>query len=245
MNEAPAALEAIDVSFAYRAGRPVLRAVSLEAHPGEVTMVLGVSGSGKTTLLKLCKGLLAPQKGTVRILGQRVSPAVGRGPLDPRVAYIPQQLGLVRTLSVVDNVLTGALGRLPAVSSLLHAFPGAERDRAEDLLARVGLRHKTDEKVFALSGGERQRVAIARALMQAPSVLLADEFISDLDPVTGETIMRIISAIAGEGVAVLMTTHEMQVVRTYGSHVAVLRDGAKVLDLRTRPDFEEIVAAFR
>ena len=245
MSEAPAALEAIDLSFAYRAGRPVLRALTLAAHTGEVTMVLGVSGSGKTTLLKLCKGLLAPQKGTVRVLGQPVAPAVGRGQLDPRVAYIPQQLGLVRTLSVIDNVLTGALGRLPGVPTLLHAFPGSERDRAEDLLARVGLGHKTDERVFALSGGERQRVAIARALMQTPAVLLADEFISDLDPVTGETIMRIVSGIASEGVAVLMTTHEMQVVRAYGGHVAVLRDGEKVLDVRTRPDLDQIVAAFR
>jgi phosphonate transport system ATP-binding protein len=245
MSDGRPALEAIDVSFAYRAGRPVLRGVSVETRPGEVTMVLGVSGSGKTTLLKLCKGLLAPQKGTVRVLGQPVSHAVGRGQLDPRVAYIPQQLGLVRTLSVIDNVLTGALGRLSVVPTLLHTFPGAERDRAEDLLARVGLRHKTDERVFALSGGERQRVAIARALMQTPSVLLADEFISDLDPVTGETIMQIISGIAREGVAVLMTTHEMQVVRAYGGHVAVLRAGEKVLDVRTRPDLDQIVAAFR
>jgi phosphonate transport system ATP-binding protein len=245
MSEAPPALEAIDLSFAYRAGRPVLRAVTLAVHPGQITMVLGVSGSGKTTLLKLCKGLLAPQKGTVRVLGQPVAPAVGRGRLDPRVAYIPQQLGLIRTLSVIDNVLAGSLGRLPVLPTLLHAFPGPERARAEDLLTRVGLRHKTDERVFALSGGERQRVAIARALMQTPAVLLADEFISDLDPVTAETIMRIVSDIAAEGVAVLMTTHEMQVVRAYGGHVAVLRAGEKVLDVRTRPDLEQIVAAFR
>ena len=245
MSEELSALEAIDLSFGYRAGRPVLKDVDLAARAGEVTMVLGVSGSGKTTLLKICKGLLAPQKGTVRILGQPVATAAARGRLDPRVAYIPQQLGLVRTLSVVENVLTGALARLPVVPSLIGAFPAVEQELAEDLLGRVGIRHKAKEKVFALSGGERQRVAIARALMQVPEVLLADEFISDLDPVTSETIMRIISQIAGEGVAVVMTTHEMEIVRAYGEHVVVLRDGEKVLDLGARPEFDQIVAAFR
>jgi ABC-type phosphate/phosphonate transport system ATPase subunit len=81
--------------------------------------------------------------------------------------------------------------------------------------------------------------------MQVPQVLLADEFISDLDPVTSETIMRIISRIANEGVAVVMTTHEMDIVRAYGGHVVVLRDGEKVLDLGARPEFDQIVAAFR
>jgi phosphonate transport system ATP-binding protein len=145
----------------------------------------------------------------------------------------------------LENVLTGALARLPVVPSLIGAFPAVEHRLAEDVLERVGIRHKAQEKVFALSGGERQRVAIARALMQVPQVLLADEFISDLDPVTSETIMRTISRIANEGVAVVMTTHEMDIVRAYGGHVVVLRDGEKVLDLGTRPEFDQIVAAFR
>jgi phosphonate transport system ATP-binding protein len=240
-----AALEVTGVSFAYRAGRPVLRAVDLDARAGEVTMILGVSGSGKTTLLKLCKGLLAPQHGNVRVLGEPVDAAVGRGRLDARVAYIPQQLGLARTLSVMENVLTGALARLPILPSLVGAAPDAERRRATDLLDRMGIAGKAQEKVFALSGGERQRVAIARALMQQPEVLLADEFISDLDPVTSETIMRIVAGIAGEGVAVIMTTHEMEVVRAHAGHVVVLRAGEKVLDVRTQPELDQIVAAFR
>jgi phosphonate transport system ATP-binding protein len=245
VTEALPALETTELTFAYRAGQPVLRNVALSARAGEVTMVLGVSGSGKTTLLKLCKGLLVSQKGTVRVLGQPVAPAAGRGRLDSRVAYIPQQLGLVRTLSVMENVLTGALARLPVAPSLVGAFPAVEQKLAEELLGRVGIRQKAQEKVFALSGGERQRVAIARALMQVPQVLLADEFISDLDPVTSEMIMRIISRIADEGVAVVMTTHEMGIVRAYGGHVVVLRNGEKVLDLEARPEFDEIVAAFR
>jgi phosphonate transport system ATP-binding protein len=208
-------------------------------------MILGMSGSGKTTLLKLIKGLLTPGSGAIRVLGGPVAGARGRGRLDPRVAYIPQQLGLTRTLSVMENVLTGALARVPVAASVLGWMPDGERERATELLAKLALGGKAGEKVYALSGGERQRVAIARALMQSPRVLLADEFISDLDPVTTETIMAVIAEIARSGVTVVMTTHEMDVVRTYADHVVVLRDGAKVLDLREKPPLERIVAAFR
>lgn len=245
MTQQGAALEISEISYSYSSGRPVLRGIDLDAAPGEVTMVLGMSGSGKTTLLKLCKGLLAPRSGSVRILGEPVTAAPGRGRLDPRVAYIPQQLGLVRTMTALENVMTGALARLTGLASLGGWPPAAERARAEELLDRVGLGGKAGERVFALSGGERQRVAISRALMQDPRVLLADEFISDLDPVTTARIMDVIGEIARTGVTVLMTTHEMEVVRSHAGHVVVLRDGAKVLDMRERPELERIVAAFR
>lgn len=245
MTEQGAALEVSDLSYAYSSGRPVLKRIDLDARPGEVTMILGMSGSGKTTLLKLCKGLLAPRAGSVRLLGETVTAAPGRGRLDPRVAYIPQQLGLVRTMTALENVMTGALARMPGLASLVGWPPAPERARAEELLERVGIGDKAGERVFALSGGERQRVAISRALMQEPRVLLADEFISDLDPVTTGKIMDVIGEIARAGVTVVMTTHEMEVVRSHADHVVVLRDGAKVLDMRERPELERIVAAFR
>jgi phosphonate transport system ATP-binding protein len=208
-------------------------------------MVLGMSGSGKTTLLKLCKGLLKPQRGEVRLLGEPVVSAPQRGRLDRRVAYIPQQLGLVRTLSALDNAVTGALSRVGGIPSFLKLIPENEVRQARELLARLGIGHKTDEKVYALSGGERQRVAIARALMQQPHVLLADEFISDLDPLTSAEIMTIVRDIVASGVAVVMTTHEMDVVRGYADHVIVLREGEKLLDTRGVPDAAAITSALR
>lgn len=225
------ALEASDLWFSYRAGHPVLRGVSIAAKAGEITTVLGVSGSGKTTLLKLCKGLLGPQRGAVRILGQGVV-AARRARLDAGVAYIPQHLGLVRNLSALDNVLMGALGRVPELPSLVRRLPVTEVRRAEGLLERLGIGHKADDKVYALSGGERQRVAIARALMQAPRLLLADEFVSHLDVLTSRDILTIIRSIAAEGVAVVVATHEMEIVDRYADVVIVLRDGEKVLDGR-------------
>jgi phosphonate transport system ATP-binding protein len=239
------ALEASDLWFSYSAGRPVLRGVSLTAEARQITMVLGVSGSGKTTLLKLCKGLLGPQRGAVRVLGGPVV-AARRSRLDPRVAYIPQHLGLVRNLSVLDNVLTGALGRVAQLPSLFRRLPTAELRRAQELLERLGIRHKADEKVYALSGGERQRVAIARALMQEPRLLLADEFVSQLDVLTSRDILATVRGIADEGVAVVVATHEMELVERYADSVIVLRDGEKVLDRRGQAEsIADIALALR
>lgn len=241
----PVALSVHDAWLSYVPGRPVLRGVSLDADAGAVTMVMGMSGSGKTTLLKLCKGLLSPQRGEARVLGEPVASAQHRGRLDRRVAYIPQQLGLVRTLTALDNTVTGALSRIGRVPSLLKLMPENEVGQARELMARLGIGHKADEKVYALSGGERQRVAIARALMQQPRVVLADEFISDLDPLTAGEIMAIVRDIVASGVAVVMTTHEMDVVRGHADHVIVLRDGEKVLDTQGVPDAAAITSALR
>jgi phosphonate transport system ATP-binding protein len=224
--------------------KPVLRGVTMHATPGEVTMVLGTSGSGKTTLLKILKGLLAAQSGEVRVLGADVNGSA-RGRLDPRVAYIPQQLGLVRSLSALDNALVGALSRIGTVPSLLRMLPEDETKRARELLARLGIGHKADAPVHELSGGERQRVAIARALMQGPRVLLADEFISDLDPLTSAEIMALVRDAAVAGVAVVMTTHEMDVVREHADHVVVLRHGETSLDRHGVPDVRAITEALR
>lgn len=179
------------------------------------------------------------------MLGEPVVVAQHRGRLDPRVAYIPQQLGLVRTLTALDNAVTGALARIGAVPSLLRLMPENEVGKARELIARLGIGHKADEKVYALSGGERQRVAIARALMQQPRVVLADEFISDLDPLTSAEIMAIVRDIVASGVAVIMTTHEMDVVRGHADHVIVLRDGEKVLETQGVPDAAAITSALR
>jgi phosphonate transport system ATP-binding protein len=239
------ALEASDLWFSYSAGRPVLRGVSVTAEAGEITMVLGVSGSGKTTLLKLCKGLLAPQRGTVHVFGEAVV-ATRRSRLDAGVAYIPQHLGLVRNLSVLDNVLMGALGRVPELPSLIGRLPADEVRRAEGLLERLGIGLKADDRVYALSGGERQRVAIARALMQGPRLLLADEFVSQLDVLTSRDILTIVHGIAHDGLAVIVTTHEMELVDRYADAVVVLRDGEKVLDRRARAEgVADLVLALR
>ena len=245
MATAEPPLEARDLWFAYDSGRPALRGVSLAAGVGSITMVLGASGSGKSTLLKLCKGLLAPWRGAVRALGAPVA-ASPRGRLDARVAYIPQHLGLVRSARVLDNVLTGALGRAPALPSLIRRFPDGDVRRARALLDRLGIGHKADDKAHALSGGERQRVAIARALMQEPRIVLADEFVSQLDVHTSRDILGVVRGIADTGVTVLVATHEVALVDRYADAVVVLRGGEKVLDRRAEhASADEVAQALR
>ena len=223
-------VETRDLWFGFNHSHAVLKGIDLKVAGSQVTVVLGASGSGKTTLLKLIKGLLKPQKGTVTVLGRDWSAARPASYLDSRVAYIPQNLGLVRNLTVMENTLTGALGRMGTMPALLKLFPQEWVTEARDSLERLGIAHKLEEKVFNLSGGERQRVAIARALMQHPRLLLADEFISQLDPVTTVSIMDSMKEIVRSGVTLLMTTHELDVVARYAHRVAVLRDGEKVLD---------------
>jgi phosphonate transport system ATP-binding protein len=223
-------VRAYDLWFWYKHGQPVLQEVDFAAHAGAVTMVVGASGSGKTTLLKLLKGLLSPQRGELHVLGRRVPAGASHVDLDRRVAYIPQQLGLVRNLSVLDNALVGALPRLGAMRSLLHIIPRRELERAHATLAKLGIAHKATERAFFLSGGERQRVAIARAILQEPRLIVADEFLSQLDAVTSAEIMTLMRAVVDTGVTLVMSTHELELVPRYADRVVVLREGRVVLD---------------
>jgi len=134
----------------------------------------------------------------------------------------------------MDNVLTGGLARISAFRSCLGLFPNESREEAQSLLDSLGIGHKAQEKVYALSGGERQRVAIARALMQRPRLLLADEFVSQLDPRRRGTLMEIMRSLAASGLALIVTTHNLELVSRYADRVLVLRDGELVLNAAPR-----------
>lgn len=237
---APAAAVSVrDLWFAYRGAPPILRGVTFEARTGEMTVILGESGGGKTTLLRILKGLAVPLRGEVEVLGSPLRQ--GRmGRLDPRVAYIPQQLGLIRSQSVLTNTLTGALARTGTWRSLLGLAPAEHSREAETILQTLGIGEKAALPVQTLSGGERQRVAIARSLMQHPSVVLADEFVSQLDVVTSREIMALARGVADRGVALVMTTHELDLAREFADRVIVLREGEVALDAVAR-DVDETV----
>ena len=186
-------------------------------------MILGRSGSGKTTLLKVLAGLLRPQRGMVEVVADA---SYTNGRTQRRtVAYIPQTLGLVRSMTALENTLAGALGASNTLLSLFRLFPKETVGRAKATLVALGLAHKLHERVYNLSGGERQRVAIARALVQRPELILADEFVSQLDPVTAEEILDMMRQIAADGVSFLITTHETDVVAKYADRVVVMRAG--------------------
>lgn len=229
------AIEVRDLWVRYAGDQYALRNVSLELAAGEVCMVLGPSGSGKSTLLKAIKGLLKPQRGRVMVFGLETSNGLDarlRRALGCQIAYVPQNLGLVRSLTVLENTLMGALGRTDTFPSLAKAFSAEDEAEARLTLETLGIAHKQNEKVFYLSGGERQRVAIARALMQRPRLVLADEFVSQLDPVTTRDILDIVAATAQKKIAFLITSHEIELVAQYGDRALFIRDGEKVHECR-------------
>lgn len=182
---------------------------------------MGFSGSGKTTLLKVIAGLLYPYQGVVQL-------DVERG----GVGYVPQNVGLVKNISALQNVLLGSLGRVGRLNGLLGRFPGEELEKAHRLLAEMGLAELADRKASLLSGGERQRVAVARSLMQAPSILLADEFVSDLDVINAYEVMTLTRNICKRNnIALMMTMHDTYLVNKFADRAVILKDGRITADM--------------
>ena len=213
-----------------------LRDVDLTVNRGEVVVLLGLSGSGKSTLLRHIDGLERPTMGDVQVLDKRV-PKLGakelRG-LRGRVAMIFQQFELVPSLTVLENVLTGALAQLRGPKLGLWAYPKSFKLRALQHLDRVGLLEKAYQRADQLSGGQQQRVAIARALMQDPEILLADEPVASLDPESSEQVMALIREIAADdGLTVVCSLHQVDLALGWGDRIVGLRHGEVVLDTTT------------
>jgi phosphonate transport system ATP-binding protein len=214
-----------------------LHDVDLTVERGEVVVLLGLSGSGKSTLLRHLDGLELPTAGSVRVFDQDVAALGPQGlrALRGRVAMIFQQFELVPSLTVLENVLTGALGRLRGPRLGIWTYPHAARTEALGHLDRVGLLEKAYERADRLSGGQQQRVAIARALMQRPEILLADEPVASLDPESSEQVMRLIREIAADdGLTVVCSLHQVDLALGWGDRIVGLRHGEVVLDTPTR-----------
>ncbi|MCX8200651.1 MAG: ATP-binding cassette domain-containing protein, partial [Candidatus Caldarchaeum sp.] len=142
------------------------------------------------------------------------------------IGYIPQNVGLVKNASALENVLLGSLGRVGFFNGMLGRFPEEEVERAYGLLEELGLSQHSDRKAGLLSGGERQRVAVARSLMQSPSLLLADEFVSDLDVINALEVMKLTTSLCRrKNIALMMTMHDTYLVNQFADRVAVLKDG--------------------
>jgi phosphonate transport system ATP-binding protein len=237
--EATPAASVEGVWAGYGSGNLALRDVTIRVATGERRAVVGPSGSGKSTLLKLFKGLVSPVRGEVQTLGVplcRQSKAKG---VRARVGYIPQNLGLVENATTLENALMGSLHRVGEVRSWLGMFPAEEYDAAYEALGMVGIEHLAARKAHQLSGGERRRLAVSRALVQRPQLLLADEFLSELDDVTTEQVLAGLEAARERfGMTVVIVEHDLRVACSYCDSVTVLRDGAVVAEAASR-DLDE------
>jgi phosphonate transport system ATP-binding protein len=211
--------------------------VSLSVRAGEVVVLLGLSGSGKSTLLRHVDGLQPVMSGAVHVLGTDVGAASGAQlrRLRRRIGFVFQQFHLVGSLTVLENVCTGALGRLRGPRLGLPTYPRQLRREALAHLDRVGLLRQAFQRADTLSGGQQQRVAVARALMQRPEILLADEPVASLDPESAAQVMRLIRDIGVEqNLTVLCSLHQVDLALSWGDRVVGLRAGQVVLDTPAR-----------
>lgn len=221
--------------------------VDLEVPTGQMLAVLGLSGSGKSTLLRSLNGLVTATAGEVEVLGCNVVAARGRElrSLRHQVGFIFQQFGLVGRLTVMENVLAGALGRLRLPRYGVLAYPRRLRAEALEHLERVGLAARAYQRADTLSGGQQQRVAIARTLMQQPVLLLADEPVASLDPESSTAVMDLLLRICREDhLTVIASLHQVELALGWADRMVGLRDGQVVLDAKstemTRAEVMEI-----
>ncbi len=184
--------------------------ISARINAGEVIAVLGPSGVGKTTLVRTIAGLIEPIGGRVDLHVDR------RGGL----GYIPQKLGLVRHASVYHNVNLGARASLP----VLQGGSEERKKRVNSALIALGIEEKTTEPVRRLSGGQLRRVATARALAQRPSLLLADEFLSELDHNTVDVVIAAVKGMLDAGTSMVMVEHHEENVALLATRVWLIED---------------------
>ena len=215
--------------------RNVLDRVDLDLFPGEMVALLGASGSGKSTLMRSLTGFAPISAGTVRVAGHDVT-NLRRGELRALrsgVGQVFQQFNLIPRLSVLTNVLTGALASAGPLN-LAGGFTSAHRRRAMELLDRVGIAHKAKDPARSLSGGQQQRVAIARALMQDPRVILADEPVASLDPKLADSVLELLRGIATEdGIPVLVSLHVLPLALAHSDRIVGLKAGEILVSGRT------------
>jgi len=195
-----ASVETRDIHLAFGRNK-VLRGVDLDVKGGTVACIIGPSGSGKSTLLRCVNRLLEPDRGQVLIGGRSV---MGDDPdaLRQRVGMVFQHFNLFPHKTVLANISLG----LRRLQGLAHDEADAS---ALTQLDRVGLRHKAQVRPGTLSGGQQQRVAIARALAMSPDVMLFDEATSALDPELVKGVLATMADLAGDGMTMLVVTHEM------------------------------------
>jgi phosphonate transport system ATP-binding protein len=225
------------VSKGFRPERRALDAVSLDVAPGEMVALIGASGSGKSTLLRHIAGFVAADPGTGRIeVSGRVVQANGRISRDlwrvrAGIGFVFQQFNLVGRLTVMTNVLTGLLHRVPRTRGLLFRFTEEERVEALTAMASVGIADLAWQRASTLSGGQQQRAAIARTLVQGAQVILADEPIASLDPESARNIMDILASLNRDrGRTVVVSLHQVEFALRYCTRTIALHGGKVVFD---------------
>jgi phosphonate transport system ATP-binding protein len=221
----------------YNPGVPVLKSISLDIDGAGLTAIIGPSGTGKSTLIRCINRLVDPSAGEIwlDVAGKRLDMAQLAGAelrhSRRHIGMVFQEYNLVERLTVMENLLTGRLGYTSAWNAWRRKFSDEDFDRAFSLLDTVGLAAFANQRADALSGGQRQRVGIARALMQQPSLLLADEPTSSLDPKTSVEILHLLRDQGRiNGIPVIVNIHDVELARRYADRIVGMTGGHVVYD---------------
>ena len=191
----------------------VLRGVTFEVGSGEVKVIIGPSGSGKSTLLRCLAVLEEPRSGSITLEGRRPAPG--------EVGMVFQRFNLFQNMTALGNVMIG-------LTEVRRLSKREAREQALELLARVGLRDKTDQYPEELSGGQQQRVAIARALVMKPKVMLFDEPTSALDVELVREVLDVMEGLARDGMTMVVVSHELRFAHHVASSILMMDGGAVI-----------------
>ncbi len=246
-GEARPAISFRRTSVVYPNGVKGLDEFDLDIPRGDRIVIVGLSGAGKSTMLRAINGLVQITGGDVEVGGRSVRSARGGALRELRasVGMIFQDYRLVRRLTVLSNVLIGRVAKVPTWRQMLGLWPREDIELALESLQRVGLVDRAYVKASQLSGGQQQRVGIARALAQKPEVILADEPVASLDPVTSHEVMSDLQRINEElGITTLINLHFLDLAKQYAQRIVGLRQGRLVYDGAgadvSEDDFSEI-----
>ncbi len=193
--------------------QPVVSDISFDIAPGEVFGLIGPNGAGKTTIIRMLLDIIRQDSGVIRILGSSLSDGI-----KDRIGYLPEERGLYRRLSVIDTLnYLGALKNKP------------NKERALELLEKMGLSSHKDKKIGELSKGMQQKIQIIAAIIHDPEIIILDEPFSGLDPVNTKLVKDLIIELGKEGKTILISTHMMDQVERMCDRIFMINRGSGVL----------------
>ncbi|EOT38914.1 phosphonate ABC transporter ATP-binding protein [Enterococcus dispar] len=222
-----------DVQKVYPNGTVALKDINLEIQQGEFVAIIGLSGAGKSTLIRCINRMHDINSGTLLVNDVNVSQLKGKEIREFRknIGMIFQSFNLVTRSTVLKNVLVSSVPDLPLWRRTLGIFPQEDKIRALEALDNVGILDKAYTRVDQLSGGQQQRVALARTLARKPGIILADEPVASLDPVTAKSVMEDLRRINREmNVSILLNIHHVELALEYCDRVIGIRQGEIVYD---------------
>jgi phosphonate transport system ATP-binding protein len=210
-----------------------LKGVSFDIYKGEFVVIIGLSGSGKSTLLRCINRLISQSEGSIEFKGVKLENSNKKELRNVRreIGMIFQHYNLIDRLTVMQNVLHGRLGYMNNFCGIFDLYSQDDRIKAMQILERVGLENEVLKRADQLSGGQKQRVAISRAMAQNPSLMLADEPIASLDPMSSGIVMDYLHNICTEdGISAIVSLHQVDFALKYATRIIGIRDGLIVYD---------------